>query len=133
MGTPEPTTELIAKAQQLADAATPGPWTSRVEGGVSRDGDGWHNVEVDFAADNPCAGLIMGDDENDQADAEFIAWCRQGVPQLIEKLVDARRDAVTELADDLYDAPIDWPDDSTALAQVRLSVYAWLRSRAARS
>jgi len=88
MTVPDP---LVA-ARRLADAATPGPWMVRVEGGVS-DGEGWHSVEVDFGSDNPCAGLMMGDDENDQADAEFIAWCREGVPGLLDQLEAAQRRA----------------------------------------
>lgn len=86
-------TKRIAEIDQRANAATPGPW--KVD---PRLADARH-VRADGPRD--LAGVLVkvlvadvvfdeqGDPEG-EADAEFIAACREDVPWLIERLREAR-------------------------------------------
>lgn len=74
----------LDEAQRLADAATNGPWTIEASGGRDFTGEGWYQVEINFAdPTEPGAGLMLGDHENADADAEFIAAARSLVPALV--------------------------------------------------
>jgi hypothetical protein len=85
-------------ARRLADAATPGPW--------AQDGPYW------LTADD-CSTVITAGPERVaiavepraferspryRADAEFIAWCRTGVPALLDLLAAVRADERTRIA-----------------------------------
>lgn len=89
----------LAEAQRLADAATAGPWVV--------EGSEWdYAVHIDapdteeyrrgmpliYDGDNGDP-WISGGQFRSRADAEFIAWCREGVPGLL----DVHEKVVTQL------------------------------------
>lgn len=84
----------IADLQRLAEAATPGPWSVEVNGAGPVNGPGepidvWTEVCVSFDGANSwlpdgqefamTPGLMMGDHEGHEADAEFIAAANPAV------------------------------------------------------
>lgn len=86
-------------ARQLAEAATPGPWIPEWSGGSEGNGEWWSSLEVGFNDPvEPTAGLMMGDHENADADAKFIAAARSLVPALCDELDAARAELVKERA-----------------------------------
>lgn len=67
--------EVTRRAQELTDRATPGPWVFNPRNGV--------HTKLGFCV------ATTHNDENTAADADFIAWCRSGVPALLDRLAAA--------------------------------------------
>jgi hypothetical protein len=73
-----------------ASAATEGTWIVDIRAGRDYTDEGWTQIEVAFG-DGPMApGLVMGDHEDAELDAEFIAAARTDVPALIAEVRSLR-------------------------------------------
>jgi hypothetical protein len=104
----------LAAIAALAEAATPGPWTVKVEAGPpisapSGVQDAWCQVSVEMG--DAYAGLLMGEYEGEQADAEFIAAARTAVPALVAALAEAR--AETAQREQMHDVAVAARDEAT--------------------
>jgi hypothetical protein len=81
----------LVAARRLADEATPGPWSADDEHG---DLPGATPAWVVSRTDE--TGAYLGDlaytvGALEQPNAEFIAWCREGVPALLDQLEAAHQ------------------------------------------
>jgi hypothetical protein len=79
------TTDRLAEARALADAATPGPWIYEPPEAI--DAAGMHYVSTEYAPaddDPPLASFF------DEPTARFVAASRQLVPELADELEQAR-------------------------------------------
>jgi hypothetical protein len=80
------TPEHLAELERLADAATPGPWTT------GTGTNGLHPWEVVTSPHLPAVEM-HGDDATAVADAVFIAAARQAVPALVAEVRRLAREA----------------------------------------
>lgn len=109
------TPEERLEAAALASSATPGPWYVETVGAHSDD-------EAYIVADvaswrGYTNALNFGEDK---ATADFVAWCRAGVPQLVNdaNTLQAERDEAIEQLRSLFNAVLmspvsdDWSNDS---------------------
>jgi hypothetical protein len=81
------TREELQAIRELVNKATPGPWKVDWNRYMGWNGPVEERVIVGVAQD-----------VYEESDAEFIAWCREGVPKLLDE-VERLRDALSELAD----------------------------------
>lgn len=77
------TTEELQAIRELVNKATPGPWTV----GATTDGVVPYYV---YGVTSRNAHLF-------KEDAEFITWCREGVPKLLDE-VERLREALKQIS-----------------------------------
>ena len=74
--------EMLEEIERRCEAATPGPWTSYVEGRDHTSGDSFIMTSAD---DINLSGATI-------ADQDFIANARQDLPALIHEIRSLRRE-----------------------------------------
>jgi cell division protein ZapA (FtsZ GTPase activity inhibitor) len=73
-------TDRLDEIERLRAAATPGPWETTAWGGTDHDGEGWAEYGVRLDDRGP---VILGYDEQAQADAALIVAAVNAVPELV--------------------------------------------------
>lgn len=67
--------EEIKQAREIIDAATPGPWKHD-----------WGNADVEVSYPNRKEIVTRGEDDNYNANLEFIAAAREGWPKALDEI-----------------------------------------------
>ena len=81
------TPEQIAAARALVDAATPGPWRLGLKwDSVVADGSTGYDDQDTIDA---YGGHLVCESAKLGPNARFVAWCRDGVPALLDALAAA--------------------------------------------
>lgn len=78
-----PSVDVIERARQLLDAATPGPWVVEWQGDRESGCYEVHATDIERWQTSTCLAML-GDDEQDRPDAALIA----AAPALIGELCD---------------------------------------------
>lgn len=126
--------DLIERTQATLDGITAGPWSHRIAphddeqethaewlaGTLIGEGESLHVLIADspdpkFAYIVPA---VTGDGPTSAKNAEFIAAARTLVPELLDALIDARRE-VNDLAGAQADAQEFWAENQELRAKVR--------------
>lgn len=95
--------ELIKRARELCEKATPGPWAEKTNRHPQCNGDPWGWI-------SGASGNITWSGSNGKINAAFIAASRTLVPQLCDALQDARNELCLRCGKyrDAHNVACDW-------------------------
>jgi hypothetical protein len=120
-------TDYEKEARERLVGVTPGPWTVEDEGGT------WLEIHSNDDPNADTYRFSVHCNPNSDADAAFIAWCREGVPALLAMIEELRAEvrlltraiAVLEEALEPFAACADMLDEQSI---VNDDTGLWLRS-----